>query len=47
MTSSSETPTRAGRTLLWYSVTLAVILYLDRVCISQSQANISAELGLS
>ena len=47
MTSSSETPTRAGRTLLWYSVALAVILYLDRVCISQSQANISAELGLS
>ena len=47
MTSHSETPTRASRTLLWYSVILAVILYLDRVCISQSQADISAELGLT
>ena len=47
MTSHSETPTRASRTLLWYSVVLAVILYLDRVCISQSQADISAELGLT
>ena len=47
MTSTSETPTRASRTLLWYSVALAVILYLDRVCISQSQAQISAELGLT
>lgn len=47
MTPHSDTPTRASRTLLWYSVLLAVILYLDRVCISQSQADISAELGLS
>ena len=47
MTPTSHTPTRASRTLLWYSVALAVILYLDRVCISQSQAQISAELGLS
>ena len=46
MTPTSDTPTRASRTLLWYSVALAVILYLDRVCISQSQAQISAELGL-
>ncbi len=47
MTPTTETPTRAGRTLLWYSVVLAVILYLDRVCISQSQADISRELGLT
>ena len=47
MTSTSDTPTRASRTLSWYPSALAVILYLDRVCISQSQAQISAELGLS
>jgi sugar phosphate permease len=40
-------PTHARRTLLWYAVALAAILYLDRVCISQSQAQISADLGLT
>ena len=41
------TPTTARRTLLWFAVTLAGILYLDRVCISQSQAQISHDLGLT
>jgi hypothetical protein len=40
-------PTTARRTLLRYAVLLAGILYLDRVCISISQANISRDLGLS
>jgi sugar phosphate permease len=44
---ASSVPTTAGRTLLNYSVLLAALLYLDRVCISQSQSLISAELGLS
>src|SRR6187399_448215 len=43
----SEGPTTARRTLLWYSASLAALLYLDRVCISQSQSAISGELGLS
>ena len=44
---ASEAPTNARRTLLWYSASLAALLYLDRVCISQSQSAISGELGLS
>ena len=44
---ASEAPTNARRTLLRYSIALAGILYPDRVCISQSQGAISAELGLS
>ncbi len=44
---TSASPTTARRTLLGYAVGLAAILYLDRVCISQSQAQISADLGLS
>jgi MFS family permease len=40
-------PTTARRTLLWYAASLAALLYLDRVCISQSQSAISAELGLT
>ena len=43
----SEAPTNARQTLLWYSASLAALLYLDRVCISQSQSAISGELGLS
>ena len=32
---------------MWFSASLAALLYLDRVCISQSQSAISAELGLT
>ncbi len=38
---------RAQRALLGFAVTLAAILYLDRVCISQSQHLIADELGLT
>jgi MFS family permease len=44
---AATAPTTARRTLLWYSASLAALLYLDRVCISQSQSAISAELGLT
>jgi sugar phosphate permease len=37
----------AKRVLLGFAMTLAAILYVDRVCISQSQHLISADLGLS
>jgi MFS transporter, ACS family, glucarate transporter len=43
----TTTLSTARRTLLLYATTLAAILYLDRVCISQSQGAISAELGLT
>jgi len=38
---------RARRLLLFFAVSLAAILYLDRVCIAQSQQLIGAELGLT
>lgn len=44
---ASEAPSNARGTLLRYSILLAGLLYLDRVCISQSQGAISAELGLT
>jgi ACS family glucarate transporter-like MFS transporter len=43
---SDPQPTRARHVLLGFAITLAAILYLDRVCISQSQQLISDELGL-
>src|SRR4029450_10146485 len=46
-TVSAAIPTTASRTLMRFAVLLAALLYLDRVCISQSQSLISAELGLS
>ena len=44
---AATAPTTARRTLLLYSASLAALLYLDRVCISQSQSAISTELGLT
>lgn len=38
---------RARRLLVVFAMTLAAILYLDRVCISQSQSLIAADLGLT
>jgi len=38
---------RARRVLLVFAATLAAILYLDRVCISQSQQLIAGDLGLT
>ncbi len=44
---SLPAPSHGRRTLLRYSLALAALLYLDRVCISQSLPTISAELGIS
>lgn len=41
-----QTPTRAGNILLLFAISLAAVMYLDRVCISQSQHLISHDLGL-
>jgi ACS family glucarate transporter-like MFS transporter len=40
-------PMQARRVLLSFAMILAAILYIDRVCIAQSQHLISGELGLS
>lgn len=40
-------PTRARETVLGFAVTLAVITYIDRVCISQAAPAIQDELGLT
>jgi sugar phosphate permease len=47
MTRLEGNPRHARRVLLGLAMTLAAILYVDRVCISQSQHLISADLGLS
>ncbi|MHC4581712.1 MAG: hypothetical protein ACYS14_09660 [Planctomycetota bacterium] len=47
MMASDKRSVRTKRTLLCFAVALAAILYVDRVCISQSQHLISEELGLS
>ncbi len=47
MTPLQQNPNRGRRVLLGFAMTLAALLYVDRVCISQSQHLISADLGLS
>ncbi len=47
MTQSEPNLRRVRRVLLGLAMVLAAILDVDRVCISQSQHLISAELGLS
>jgi sugar phosphate permease len=42
-----QNPNHARRVLLGFAMTLAALLYVDRVCISQSQHLISADIGLS
>ncbi len=44
---SKSTPSRARQVVLWFAVTLAIITYVDRVCISQAAPAMQAELGLS
>ncbi len=46
MTPFQPNPTHARRVLLGFAMTLAAILYVDRVCISQSQLLISSDFGL-
>ena len=40
-------PTRVRHTVLVFAATLAVITYVDRVCIAQAAPHIQADLGLS
>ena len=43
----SDSPTRAREIVLWFAVTLAIITYVDRVCISQAAPAMQDELGLT
>lgn len=45
--SHSEKPSSARNTVLTFAVTLAIVTYIDRVCISQAAPYIMTELGLS
>ena len=40
-------PSRARQVVMWFAVSLAVITYVDRVCISQAAPAMQAELGLT
>ena len=40
-------PTRARNVVLFFAITLAIITYLDRVCISQAAPMMQEELGLT
>ncbi|MEK7829720.1 MAG: MFS transporter, partial [Acidobacteriota bacterium] len=44
---TAYTPTRARVTVLWLIFSLAVITYLDRLCISAAMPKMAAEFGLS
>jgi len=44
---SAQAPTRVRYWVIVFAVLLAVVTYIDRVCISQAAPNISADLGLS
>ncbi len=44
---TNEKPTRARQVVLLFAITLAIITYVDRVCISQAMPSIQKELGLS
>ena len=42
-----EEPTRARQIVILFAVTLAVITYVDRICMSQAKLTIQGEFGLS
>ncbi|HRE82609.1 MAG TPA: MFS transporter [Opitutaceae bacterium] len=44
---TSATPTRARHKMLGYVIVLAIITYIDRVCISQAAPSIRSELGFT
>ena len=46
-TATQERPTRARNIVLGFALSLAVIVYLDRVCISQAKPDIARELSLN
>jgi ACS family glucarate transporter-like MFS transporter len=43
----SSKPTRARHIVIVFAITLSIITYIDRVCVSQAAPNISKELGLT
>src|SRR5512140_215218 len=43
----AHAPSRTRNILLAFAISLAAVMYLDRVCISQSQEFISHDLGLN
>lgn len=45
--SVSAAPTRARHIVILFAVTLSIVTYIDRVCISQAAPDITRELGLS
>jgi ACS family glucarate transporter-like MFS transporter len=47
MTTHNGHPTRARHLVIVFAITLSIITYIDRVCISQAAPNISRDLGLS
>lgn len=47
MTSKPTAPTRTRMVVLWFAVSLAIITYVDRVCISQAAPAMQQELGLT
>lgn len=44
---NAAVPSRARHTMLGYMIVLAIITYIDRVCISQAAPTIRAELGFT
>ncbi|MSU21481.1 MAG: MFS transporter [Pedosphaera sp.] len=44
---SSSKPTRARNLVIVFAITLSIITYIDRVCISQAAPDIQKDLGLS
>ena len=47
MSATAQAPTRARAIVLFFAVTLAIITYVDRVCISQAAPRIQEDLGLT
>ena len=47
MSAPAQAPTRARAVVLFFAVTLAIITYVDRVCISQAAPRIQEDLGLT
>jgi ACS family glucarate transporter-like MFS transporter len=46
-TADSQTPTRARHWVIVFAVTLAILAYIDRVCISQAAPAIRRDMGFS
>jgi MFS family permease len=47
MNQDHAAPTKARHVVLWFAVSLAIITYVDRVCISQAAPAMQDQLGLS